>query len=257
MNKKIIYWDELSEKYNSFHNRSNELNWLQLQKIKCYLNCHLYNTIIDAGCGSGRLLLPLAGELKTYKKLIGIEYSESMYNELYKNTNNCLDTYRIELYNLSYQEYLKRNAEVVDLVYFSYSLHQIEEDKNKQIEILKSTFDVLSAKKVLLITASDELFDKSLLNLCSKKLNEFDRSRFLQFDELRNENFKISIYENEMNYFPIDYDYICYLIDQKFISSLQILDDDELNELKVNLKAYSHNNILNWTDYYTYITLEI
>lgn len=252
MKKEITYWPELANKYNTYHGRINNLFDLQIKKIGAYLNLDNCNNVLDAGCGAGRLLIPISEQYSSIQ-CFGVEYSKSMYEQCMQNILDSAATALVQ--NISFQDFIQTTNLKFDAVFFSYSLHQIEYEKNKQIEILHKTFDTLNPKRILLITASDQLFDKSLLNLASPKLNQFDRSRFLQLNELQKE-FDVAVYENEMNYLPYTYEEICDMIDNKFISSIQILNDSEIQQLKDILKIYMVDLQERWTDYYTYITLE-
>jgi SAM-dependent methyltransferase len=188
----IVYNEELSKNYNSFHFR----NKFQIDIIKFLLNIKKEDRILDVGCGSGRLL-------KEFNRqgyyVDGVEYSENMFNEL-----NSVDYQQPKpsLYHDDYNNFVSQTELNCDSVYFSYSLHQISPNKETQINLLKKTFENLKCKRILLITSSEMQFNESILNKNSKKLNEIDHSRFLFKNELE-KHFNVTYYLEESDLFSI------------------------------------------------------
>jgi SAM-dependent methyltransferase len=231
--KDITYKEELAKFYNNFHKQEPNLFELQLQKIINILDFNKNDIYYDLGCGSGRLLTPLNDRGYNIK---GIEKSYNMYNENIKYNN------KIE--NIAIDENIKINS---NKCYFSMSLHQMG---NKLVQ--KKILDALlkQVDEILLITISSKQMDKLLLNKLFPTLNKYDRNRFLFIEEL---DYKINYYEEQFNTFNINRNYYIDLIKNKYISSLQILDEVELNK---GLDQLSKMDIdLLYLDAYTYIKI--
>lgn len=241
---KIIYDTKLSKNYNTFHDR----NDMQIDIINNLLNLDYTKKILDVGCGSGRLLkkFNLLG-----CNIDGVEYSENMYLELKSQFYN---EPKPKLYHDDYNHFINTTKNKYDCVYFSYSLHQISPDKNQQIELIKKTFENLECDKILLITSSKKQFAESILNQNSVKLDQIDQDRFLFKDEI-DKHFKISSYVEETIYKYIKKEKLISLIDSQYISTLQLLNSDELRQLKENIES-KYGEFINYPDYYTYILIQ-
>ena len=245
MAENITYDQSLAEKYNFFHGRDSKLFSLQINKIKTYLNLTKKKTLIDCGCGAGRLLIPLAKEIK---EITGVEYSKNMVDECNK-TN--LPTG--EVYQMDFDAYLDNTTSKFDSALFSFTLHQIKENKKDQLNLLSKTFDRLKVSNILLITLSNSQMDESIMNLSSVKIDKFDRKRYLQLNELESK-FNVSIYEEETNIFKIKKIELIDFILQKYISAIQILSNKELKNMIDHIDN-TYPEIINYRDFYTYICL--
>lgn len=243
----IVYSKKLAENYNEFHSRLPSLERLQINKISTYLNSENNSTIIDFGSGAGRLLLPLS---RYFDNVIGVEKSQCMYDACKSKIDKVQN---ISLYNLSAQEFLDTYTGTADCAVFSYSLHQIYSNKLDQINFLKQVFSKLKCKLILLITASEPQFSESFLNRLSFELDSIDRNRYLFKHDLEN-NFNIKLYEEETNYSNIDIAEYYDLIENKYISTLQLLTEQEFNNILEKIKNIKSPTI-KLTDYYTYILL--
>ena len=221
----IEYSETLAKKYNSYHAREKHLEDLQIKKIATYLKYWENTSIIDIGCGSGRLLTKL-GEY--FNVIYGVEKSKEMFD--------CIPI-----------------SELKNTAIFSYSLHQIGKTKEEQIDLLYKTFSKFGCKKILLITSSRSQFKESFLNTNIPSIQEIDLQRFLFKDELE-KYFNIELYEEETNCQRIPtVDYI-EMIQNKYISTLKLIKDVEIEEFLKSLEGTSEVLI---SDYYTYITLEL
>lgn len=259
MQKQIEYQASLSKKYNEYHSRTDLLNRLQIQKIITYLELDNTKSVIDIGGGAGRLFIPL---LKNVDLNAGyfVEQSPNMYNEFHNNLKNNyhksadnIFTYNID-FNSFLQTYKSYNInQNINAAYFSYSLHQIDSDINNQINILRNTFDILGVDKILLITISESQMNNNILNINSPALDTFDKSRFISYDTLNN-NFNIDLYEEETQYINIEKSILLDRIKNKYISSLQILSNTELNDLITKIDI-NYPNIIQYPDFYNYIVL--
>lgn len=242
--KRIIYDENLSKNYNTFHDR----NGMQIDIIDKVLGLDYTKKILDVGCGSGRLLKKF--NLLGYN-VDGVEYSENMFFEL---NSQFYNEPKPQLYHDDYNNFVNNTKNKYDCAYFSYSLHQISPDKAKQIELIRKTFGNLGCDKILLITSSRNQFNESVLNINSEKLHEIDLNRFLFKDELE-KHFKVSYYLEETIYKKITKKELLNLVDNKYISTLQLLSDVEFDSLKRNIDERYSESIV-YPDYYTYILLE-
>jgi len=241
----IKYNKSLANNYNKYHEREVNMFDMQVYKIINYLQLNDQKTVIDVGCGSGRLLQPISHNVKT---IYGVEYSENMYDNTTKlKIDNSV------LFNMDFSLFLKNNERKIDAAYFSYSLHQINVNINEQIKVLQDTFDKLNVDNILLITISPEQMTHNILNINSDKLNEFDMKRFITKDVL-DKYFNVTLYEEETNYINIDKNILIDKIQKRYISSLQILTDDEINILCDKIDTKYGNKIV-YPDFYNYISL--
>lgn len=244
----IHYTKELAQGYNDFHSRGHKSQKFQNKKIKYYLNLDQYSTLLDAGCGAGRLFR-LSEQVN---KMIGVEKSEEMYIQA------SAAPFEVDLYNQDFQSFLAaydwlENQRPINSVVFSYTLHQFDSNKSKQIQILHDTFRKLGCKNILLITASENQFNESVLNQMSSVIDEIDRNRYLFKHDLISE-FNIRAYEEETIYNSITKEEYKKLIESKYISTLQLISDTEFNSIIKKIDAGPDRFIL--PDYYTYILLE-
>lgn len=242
---KISYTENLSKNYNTYHGRHDKLNEMQIYKIQNYLNLNTDKKVMDVGCGSGRLLVPMSTKVD---EIIGVEYSPNMFNEL-----KTVQPKNSKIYNTDYNLFLENNSVKLDSAYFSYSLHQLNENVDKQIDILKNTFTTFGVDKILLITISHKQMDENILNIHNEKLNKFDKNRFITKDKLQH-HFNIELYEEETNYYPIEKNVLLDRIKNKYISSLQILDESEINTL-ISVIDKKYQDIIIYPDFYNYIVI--
>jgi SAM-dependent methyltransferase len=239
----INYTEILSKNYNKFHSRGMKSQNFQNLKIIHYLDLNSDSILLDAGCGAGRLF----GISNHINKMIGVEKSTEMYQQAAKQNLN------VELYNLDFETFLNQTNLKADSVLFSYTLHQFNPDKTEQIKILHNTFKVLKCSKILLITASINQFGDSVLNRLSATIDDIDRSRFLLKSDLESE-FNILAYEEETIYNIVKKQDYKKLIENKYISTIQLLSDTEYSALMNNINLLPEEFKL--PDYYTYILLE-
>jgi hypothetical protein len=106
---------------------------------------------------------------------------------------------------------------------------------------------------ILLITISHNQFKENILNINCDKLDKFDRNRMITKNHL-SEHFNIKLYEEQTNYFSISKAELISRIENKYISSLQILTDSELNELIYKINS-SYPEVILYPDFYTYILI--
>lgn len=241
----IIYNNQLAKNYNTYHNYPR--GGLQIFKLHTLIGDDPETRILDVGCGSGRLLRQL---YPYYMNSYGVEYSKQMYNE-------CLSTLPVEwsghIFNEDFNniEYIHSLCGDIDVLYFSYSLHQITPSTVKQIELLKKSFELFNCKNIILITASKQQFDISFLNKNSSKIREIDNDRFLFIEELQ-KHFNIDYYEEEVNFIKYPKEEYVDMLNKRYISTLQYLDDSEIQTL---IKCLDSTPIVTIPDYYTYINI--
>lgn len=240
----IVYNKHLADNYNSYHSRSENLDRMQVLKIANYLQLSNQTKVLDAGCGSGRLLHRLEND----SILFGVEKSPNMFKVCKEKTSNPTN-----IINSGYVEFLYDTNLKFDAVYFSYSLHQISESVDEQIKILKDTFVKLGCEKILLITISPSQMNENVLNINSNNLNEFDRKRFITKDDL-SKHFQIDLYEEETVYTKKPKTEVIELIQSNYISSIQILTDSEKTELINNIES-NYPELISYPDFYTYILI--
>lgn len=241
----ITYNKQLAKNYNTYHNYPR--GGLQVFKLYTLIGDDANTRILDVGCGSGRLMEQL---YPYYTNVYGIEYSPQMYNE-------SLDTLPSEWVDHVFNEDFNNIEKIhslcgdIDVLYFSYSLHQITAGKIKQIELLKKCFETFKCKNIILITASRQQFDISFLNKNSNKIREIDNNRFLFIDELQ-EHFNIDYYEEETNFIKYPREVYIDMLNNRYISTLQFLDDYEIQTL---IECLDLTPSVTIPDYYTYINI--
>jgi SAM-dependent methyltransferase len=101
------------------------------------------SSVIDAGCGTGRLLFQLADKCS---KVTGIELSEKNFAVAKKKVDES--AYKnIAVVNKSIDEYVNSVNEKYDYAVMSYVIHEIDEDKREAI--LRSL--AKGAKKIIIV----------------------------------------------------------------------------------------------------------
>jgi len=250
----IKYDELLAKNYNSYHVQQDNLFKLQLSKIIYYLNLDTTKSVLDVGSGAGRLMVPLTGYVR---HVHGVEYSENMYNE----TLNNLIQFNIQNYilqNMDYNVWLDTvetdKLFSLNAAYFSYTLHQIQPDPDKQIEVLNKTFALSDIDTILLITLSHKQIEESLLTKYNDKILKFDYDRYMTIDKIK-EHFTVVSYEEGTNYYKMKKSDLLNNINNRYISFLQILNDDELKDY-ATLIDNTFDDIINYPDFYTYIVLK-
>lgn len=240
---KQITYKNLSKRYNEFHGQPDNYFELQLEKIKKYLNMKKNKTYLDVGCGAGRLLIPLNKEFNVE----GLDVSEHMLDECAKQTNK-----KVKLYYSSFNDF--KPTKQYDGIYFSMSLHQME----KQEMIIKKALKMLKKDGILLIiTVNHNQFNEILLNKFSKKLDKIDRKRFIDVNKFFNliNKSKIITIETHNLYQYINKNKYIEMIKNKYISSLQLIDESELNNIVNNIKQIKGKTIC-VPDCYTYVVVK-
>jgi len=238
---KIVYTNDLAKNYNKYHFLEDNYFKLQFDTIKNLLNIKNNSIILDVGCGSGRILKPMS----KFCNILGIEKSVNMYNEVVKSGFN-------NIINLSAQEFETRDK--YDGIYFSMSLHQMG-SKLDQINILKKYFKFLNTGgKLLLITISHNQFKEIPINKYFKKVTLIDKNRFLSIEDIE-KHFNILYYDQQSIYTHIPNLKMIEKLENKYISSLQLLSDTEHKKGLKKFKKENKNDIYKLVDCYTYILL--
>lgn len=243
-----IEYKGLSEKYNNYHSQPDEYFELQLEKIKKYLNFSRSKKYLDVGCGAGRLLIPLVREAYEIK---GIDSSKEMINSCIKNTCMQLDLSISEFNNFKFNKKF-------DGIYFSMSLHQMH---NQEGMIKKALRMLKKNGKLLIITVSHKQFDEILLNKYFSDLDMIDRNRFLTVNELsriiKKNNGFIECIEEQTIYQKIPKERYIEMIENKYISSLQLINEYELRRGIRKIKEnYKGKKFIIVPDCYTYIVVK-
>ncbi len=261
MEKKVVYHEELANNYNEYHSQEQRLFNLQIEKIYSYLNLSNLSSVIDAGCGAGRLLIPMSDFVS---QITGVELSLGMFKTAMQDVKNRTRTVsnsilEITLQNESWQEFLQKNiikGTKVDGIYFSMSLHQMG-SKEEQHNIITQSLELLKDNgKLLLITVSDKQFDKNLLNLNFPSLDKIDRERFIDVEELIKRHNVTSVEEHTV-YKKYDKETYIKMLENKYISSLQLISEEFLKEGINKIKeTYKDTDTVIVPDFYTYVVIE-
>lgn len=99
-------------------------------------------TILDVGCGTGRLAVKLSGKYSLYN---GVDPSKRNIETAIKN-QKCRSN-EIVFYHSDIMSFLKNNSRYFDVAILSYVIHEIDEEK--RIEILKTISDF--AEKIIIV----------------------------------------------------------------------------------------------------------
>jgi ubiquinone/menaquinone biosynthesis C-methylase UbiE len=240
--KNIVYSKSLSSSYNTFHSLpSNFLN-LQIEKILKYLSIDINNDVVlDAGCGSGRLLIPLS----KYVPVIGVEKSSEMMSLIPKADNRVL-------INLGYKEFLSNAVEMpfFNKVYFSFSLHQIGENKLDQCHILQRTLDI-TKDKLLVISLSKEQFSEININNLFPSISKIDEERFI-FKETLESFFNLEMIEQQAIYSKLNKMTFKNMLEQNYISTLQLISKEEKEEGIKRMLMSTSKEFIRYCDCFTY-----
>ena len=252
----IIYDAPLASNYNTYHAQDQALFDLQVKKIYSYLDLNERSIVADAGCGAGRLVVPIAPKVQA---IHGIELSEGMYNEAWAN---CEKLGNVVLVKSSWDDYVRKVVPgfsyKYDAVYFSMSLHQMG-TKEEQFKIIDDTLNVLKpGGKILLITVSNRQFKEILLNKYFPELDQIDRNRFIDVSEFRGRYAGKVVYAEEHTvYKTYETETFLNMVRNKYISSLQLISDTSFKSgVQLMENIYKGEDTLIAPDCYTYITLE-
>jgi SAM-dependent methyltransferase len=102
-------------------------------------------TILDVGCGTGRLSVKLSGKYSLYN---GVDPSKRNIETAIKKQNS--QSNEIVFYHSDIMSFLKNNSRYFDVAILSYVIHEIDEEK--RIEILKTISDF--AEKIIIVDYS-------------------------------------------------------------------------------------------------------
>ena len=250
----IKYHKSLAENYNDYHSQDGNLFLLQLEKIKGYLGVRPDSALLDVGCGAGRLMVPLAEQVG---HIYGVEKSNDMYMTAF---NGMFGYDNFDLFNSGYQEFMNQSVgqkvlSVVDGIYFSYSLHQMG-DERTQFDILHQTKKMISPDaRILIITTTPEQMEQNIINQYFPGVNEIDKKRF--FDPYQYGRVgAIKLIEENIVYKNYDTEVYFEMLENKYISTLQMISD---NQFKIGMdklrKQYEGYSFVTVPDFYTYILL--
>jgi 2-polyprenyl-3-methyl-5-hydroxy-6-metoxy-1,4-benzoquinol methylase len=240
-----ISYRGLAKKYNNFHGQPINYFDLQLDKIIKYLNMNREGRYLDVGCGAGRLMVPLIKRGSFH--IEGLDNSEAMIEQCRKETVSPL-----KLYTTFFKDF--KPTKKYDGIYFSMSLHQM----NNQIGMIKKALKMLKNNgKILLITVNHKQFEEILLNKFSPTLDSVDRNRFLDVSELKKIGNKLGIVESieeHTIYQQIPKKRFIDMVENKYISSLQLISPNEVNSIVKQIKRIK-GNIITVPDCYTYVVV--
>jgi len=113
--------------------------------------------IVDAGCGSGEILLRL---LPQYKKIVGIDYSQSMLDQTRMKVGNSAF---VELHCGSITQIKSYCAEEVDAIYCNGVIQYLS--KEELLKFVKDSLDVLSPSGSLLLLQIPNINCRTLFRL--------------------------------------------------------------------------------------------
>jgi len=168
------------------------------------------------------------------------------------NKNNCLNTIQGDASNVEFMSnFIKTNK--INKAYFSFSLHQIIEDKQKQKEYIESLFNC-GIEKILLITTTTEDFNENLITKYIKKSRKIDEKRFQNTKELFS-NFNVTDLVTLKIYSKSRKDELFMKIRNKYISTLQLLTNVEIEKLIKNIDDDFNGDFVVYPDFYTYVTI--
>lgn len=246
----ITYDSPLAVNYNDYHAQDENLFNLQVEKIMSYLNLNKSSTVIDAGCGAGRLIIPISDRVK---RVVGVELSNGMATQAVENITRS-GIGNVSIHQNSWDKQMPY-LDKVDGIYFSMSLHQMG-SKEEQLKILNDSFKVLKDDgKILLITISNKQFSEILLNRFFPGLDAIDKNRFIDIDELKNVYPNIVSIEEHIVYKVYDKDVFLNMVENKYISSLQMISEESFQEgFKALQLEYELVSEIVVPDCYTYIT---
>lgn len=241
----ITYNSKLASSYNDYHSVPGELFSLQIQKILSYLSLDPTKRVLDVGCGSGRLLIPIHRTTQVF----GVEKSTEMFSSIPQQ-------YQKLVTNCSYQFYLLRGlTEKFSSAYFSFSLHQISPNKNIQLNLLKETFDHIlePGGSLLLITLTEQQIGKVSIAEYFPSVVEIDTNRFLSLEDLKKE-FQVDLVDEQTLIYPMSKSDFLEKVEGKYISTLQMVSPKEYDQGVDAIKNSSLDTI-NYVDCYSYIIL--
>lgn len=254
----ITYEKSLAKNYNKFHEIPPHIFDLQLQKIKNYLSATKETWLLDVGCGAGRLLNPIISQ--GISNVVGIERSRDMFQQLTDNLSTLSD-YPVNylLLNKDFREVLSNKSNLnlpeLDGAYFSFSLHQIGQNKLDQLELLEQTFSLLKPHApILVITITERQFEDITINKLIPSVSEIDKERFLTVDSYRN-FFNVSVLEDQRIFYPITVKTLKERIQNRYISTLQLIPQEELDFACEQLSRYPEHRIIDYGNCFTYVVL--
>jgi SAM-dependent methyltransferase len=202
-NPVITYNEEISVNYTADHGISQDEKMARYWAAK-------YKKIVDAGCGTGRILQYLPNG-------IGIEPSETQFLAIPANI-------RDRAINAPYSFNLV-SALNPDAVLFSFSIHQIFPNLDDQLSELHRLVD--RGMTVLLMTVVQEYLDQTWASALSEEVYRVDSKRFISLSTLA-ENFKVEI---SSSFDTEDSKETLMKIRRKHVSALHLISQEALDEL--------------------------
>lgn len=209
----IAYDENLASRYNHLHENTYELS-IMVKHVK------VARRSLDLGCGAGRLLIPLQ---RLGYDVYGIEGSKAMHDQCKRyHAMNVL------LYKVDMQKKDELRDKIlmmdVDLIYASFSLHQICNTIDEQLDLLKM---LTSISPVLVITTLPDYFYMNPTTMFSAKATDLDRLRFPE-RSFYYDNFKVMSSVDLIVDTPVTHDAYIEGIVHRHISTFQMLSDTEL-----------------------------
>lgn len=181
--KNIQFWNNISTKENAHatmltsFNKNKKLQEKQTdQEVKIFSKyIKKQNTILDLGCGNGRLSVPFS---KLCKKIVCVDASEKLLKNFIERRNN------IELIAQDALKFVKRkNCKHYDIVIMSGLLQNF--DDHEFNNFVKNIKNVCHSKTKLLIRVSVGVKDRvNIINQFSESLNELYTAYYRTTDEL-------------------------------------------------------------------------
>jgi cyclopropane fatty-acyl-phospholipid synthase-like methyltransferase len=251
----IKYHKQLAVNYNDYHSQDGNLFLLQLEKIKGYLGVRPDSALLDVGCGAGRLMVPLAEQVG---HIYGVEKSNDMYMTAF---NGLFGYENFDLFNSGYQEFMNEGVgqkvlSVVDGVYFSYSLHQMGDDRTQEDILIKTKKMISADTNILVITTTPKQMEQNLVNKFFPGVDEIDKKRFFEPSWYHNRISALKSVEEHIVYKKYEKETYFEMLENKYISTLQMISE---NQFKIGLdkikKEYAGYSFVTVPDFYTYILL--
>lgn len=206
--KPVVYDTNLSAKYSALHANSFELPLLRVMLEN--------KRALDIGCGSGRLLIPLQAE---GFNVHGLEGSQAMYDSCTSKGGEA-----VTHANATSDEFFDLMEDLEpDLVYLSFSLHQIHPTIDAQLGYLKKLLDYCD---VLLITTLPEYFGVNPTTRFSEEATNIDLLRFPSRDWFLS-NFNVAYSVDLLVHSPSISRQFVDGLDSKHISTFQLTDTGE------------------------------
>jgi SAM-dependent methyltransferase len=242
MGKKITYDETKAKNYNTWF--KSKYQDLQILKIYSYLHLSDKSFVIDAGCGSGRVLQPLSKLIP----VLGIEPSKAMFKQLPVGSG---------AFNMTFQDYLYGDKVKPNCggIYFSFSLHLMG-TPDEQIQILIDCFERLLEpnSRILVITMLRDQLEESIFNKSFPTLDYIDTHRYLSEGDFRL-NFEVDSIEKFVVYEKQNKENLFKKIRSRYISSLQLLSKKEVETGIRLLDNSTKSSFIEVPDFYSYVTL--